>query len=360
MSAHALKPPIPRASLVPGMVPADILPLLWRNSIAPYFDAHPASDTDQPQRAPEIHQFNLGGLLFTESYFSAQTYDRDRQWMRRYDDSDHLLLQLFVAGENRAINGTDEFLQRAGNVCAVNLAYQAKSVSTDAHALTLVLSRDMVRSELPHLIDRRGALFAAESGTAQICADYFLSLRKRLETAAWEDAEALTHATLTILDSLTSRDDPTSNAAQPAVFQAACRYIDSRLDDPALRVDDICRYLRISRATLYRLFSPYGGVHEHIQRRRLTACFRAINSARHRHRRIFDIAFDFGFTSPSHFSNLFRRHFGMTPREAREAGLKTGGALAAPPPAGRDGEDAVRQMWDWAKTLTDQPRSPKP
>lgn len=132
MSAHTLKPPIPRASLAPGMVPADILPLLWRDSIAPYFDARPASDADQPQRAPEIHQFNLGKLLFTESYFSAQTYDRDRQWMRRYDDSDHLLLQLFVAGENRAVNGTDEFVQRTGHVCAVNLAYQAKSVSTDA------------------------------------------------------------------------------------------------------------------------------------------------------------------------------------------------------------------------------------
>jgi len=351
MSDEKPRPPIPRASLAPGLVPDEQLPLLWRQSIAPYFDARPA-DTDRPQHPNEIHQFNLGKLLIAESRFSAQVYDRDRQWMRRYDDSDHLLLQLFITGENRALNSTDEFLQQPGNVCAVNLAYQAKSVSTDAHALTLVLSRDLLRDELPHLLDKRGALFAPDSAAAQICCDYFLSLRRSLDLASAEDAPNITQATLSLLDSLTLRDDIAASGSQSAAFQLACRYIDSHLSDPALGVNDICKQLRCSRATLYRLFAPHGGVQEHIRRRRLVACFKAIGSPKHQHRRIFDIALDFGFTSPSHFSTLFRRNFGMTPREARDAGTDAAIHLAPPPLSGSDGEDAIRRMWSWAKTLT--------
>lgn len=343
-------------SLGRGMVPDEELPGLWRRGIAPYFDARPVAEAGEPQQLPEIHQYSLGGLLLADSRFSAQTYERDRRWMRRYDESDHLLLQLFVEGRNHAANGTDEFVQQPGNIYAVNLAYEAKSVSTDARVLTLVLPRDLVRDALPHLSDARGAVFAPGSAAARIFCDYLVSLRESLDQATQDEAPALTQATLGLLASLTLHNDAASSAVQGAAFHSACRYIEAHLADPDLSVANIRRHLRCSRATLYRLFGPQGGVHDYIRRRRLVACFTAIASPRERHRRIFDIALDFGFTSPSHFSHLFRAHFGMTPREARDAGS---GAALRPPPAGTSagtGEQAVEQMWLWAKTLAARPR----
>ena len=47
------------------------------------------------------------------------------------------MLHLPASGENRAVNGAQDYVQRADNVYAVNLGYQAKSVSTDARVLTL-------------------------------------------------------------------------------------------------------------------------------------------------------------------------------------------------------------------------------
>ncbi|WP_374302930.1 helix-turn-helix transcriptional regulator [Ferrovibrio sp.] len=356
MSEDTTSPPIPRASLAPGLVPEDQLALLWRNSIAPYFDARPVPDAEHSPQLPEIHLYNLGEMLWAESRFSAQIYDRNPQWMRQHDDSDHLLLQLFVTGENRAINGTDEFVQQPGNVCAINLAREALSVSTDAHALTLVLPRDLLRAELPHLLDAKGVILAPGSASARIFADHFMSLQANLAHATVAEAPILTRATLALLEALTLRHDIASAASGQAAFKSACRYIDRHLGNPDLGVDDICRHLRFSRATLYRLFSAHGGVHEHIRRRRLVACFNAVSSPEYRHRGIFDIALDFGFTSPSHFSSLFRRHFGMAPREVRDAALAGGGRLAPLPSPGSDGEDAVRQMWNWAATLTGQAR----
>lgn len=218
--------------------------------------------------------------------------------------------------------------------------------------MSLVLSRDLVMEELPHLSNACGALFAPDSTGALIFTDYMLSLRSSLSQAVAEDIPALVKATLGLLDSLTARADAGSSVAAHATFRTACRYIERHLANPKLDVSSICRHLRCSRATLYRLFRPQGGVHEHIQRRRLVACFKAISSPRHRHRRIFDIALDFGFASPSHFSHLFRGHFGMTPREARDAGLDAAASTAPLVMPDGSGKDAVERMWLWAKTLT--------
>jgi len=356
MSEDNISPPIPRASLAPGLVPDDQLAPLWRNSVAPYFDARPLTEAENAHRQPEIHLYNLGDMLWAESKFSAQVYDRNAQWMRQHDDSDHLLLQLFVTGENRAINGDDEFVQQSGNVCAINLSQQALSVSTDAHALTLVLPRDLLRAELPHLLDAKGVILAPGSASARICADYFMSLRANLAQATVAEVPMLTRVTLALLESLTLRQDTASTGSRHATFRHICRYIDRNLGNPSLGVDDICRQVRLSRATLYRLFSSHGGVHDHIRRRRLAACFQAICAPEFRHRGIFDIALDFGFTSPSHFSTLFRRHFGIAPRHLRDQMLSGTGNFAPLPSPGNDGEDAVRQMWNWATRLTGQPR----
>jgi len=348
-----VRTPIMQAALLPGMVPDEELRLLWRQSIAPYFDARPLDQGSAP-RLPEIRQYSLGSILLAESRFSAQTYDRDRQWMRRYDDSDHLLLQLFAEGRNLAVNGTDEYVQSPGNVCAINLAYEAKSQSTDGRALTLVLPRDLVRQTLPHLLDARGALFAPGSATARIFADYLLSLGDNLARATQDEAPGLARATLGLLDALTAGRDVLSRAAHGATFDSACRYVEANLADPGLGVAGICRHLRCSRATLYRLFADHGGVQDYIRRRRLVACFKAICAPGQAHRRIYDIALDYGFTSPSHFSHLFRSHFGVTPREARELEFNAAIRPPAPGAAASSGAQAVEQIWRWARTLAEQ------
>jgi AraC-like DNA-binding protein len=40
-------------------------------------------------------------------------------------------------------------------------------------------------------------------------------------------------------------------------------------------------------------------------------------SPQHSHRSIAELAYQVGFSHPSHFSRLFKRRFGMTPRDLR-------------------------------------------
>jgi len=344
---------IPKASLVRGMVPDEWLQPLFSQSIAAYMDAQPVRDPKQSQRPPEIHQFHLGQALFLDTSFEAQRFRRDPVWMARHDDVDHLAFQMYVRGTNSVVNGNHEFLQKPGNVFAVNLAYEVYAESTDAEVLTLIMPRSVASGVFPRLLDAAGGVFVQDSASAQIFCDHMLSMRQHLATATVPEVGALVQATFGLLDSLANHDDLTSSAAQQATLHTMCAYIDKNLRDPSLGVDSLCRQFRCSRATLYRLFKPVGGVREHIQRRRLMACFRAISTQGHR--RIFDIALDYGFVSPSHFSNLFRDYFGMTPRDVRDAGQQSpplAPQIEVPTaPDGRSPKDDAEMMWQWGLTL---------
>src|SRR5262245_42527666 len=92
-------------------------------------------------------------------------------------------------------------------------------------------------------------------------------------------------------------------------------HIAQSLDSPELHPDALCRLFHISHTQLYRLFEPLGGVAAYIQEQRLARAWRELSNPAGSHRRIYDIAFDLGFSSEAHFSRSFRRAFGMSPSE---------------------------------------------
>jgi AraC-like DNA-binding protein len=97
-------------------------------------------------------------------------------------------------------------------------------------------------------------------------------------------------------------------------------YVARNLRDPELSIDGIARALNCSRRHLYNAFS--GGQESlagYIQQQRLAACVRELREAAAGTRPITDIALSWGFSSPSHFSRVFREHTGMSPSEFRYA-----------------------------------------
>ncbi|MGJ5175807.1 AraC family transcriptional regulator [Bradyrhizobium oligotrophicum] len=343
---------ITKASLVPGGLPDDQYRLLWRQSIAPYFDAEPVERPAPGHKLPDIHQYHLGVAVLASSSFPAQRFKRDRRWMARFEDCDHILFQLLLEGRNRVVNGDAEFTQQQGNVYAVNLARQLDAQSTDASVMTLVLPRTLLREHLPYLSDASGALLPDGSAAARILVDYLVSLYRNLPMAGPDEAESLIRTTMGLMDSLAMSGDLESAAAKDASFAAICRYIERHLGDFDLGTEQICRHFRCSRSTVYRLFKPQGGVWHHIQNRRLIRCMLTITHPKMRHRRIFDIAVDFGFDSASQFSRMFHDHFGMTPSQAREAGLARESGPITPPPVGTNALGTAELMARWATSLT--------
>jgi AraC-like DNA-binding protein len=108
-----------------------------------------------------------------------------------------------------------------------------------------------------------------------------------------------------------------------ASFVTVRRYIDRKLASPDLNANSIAAEFGLSRASLYRLFEPAGGIAKYIRKVRLNRAYQEITAAEFSNRRIGFIAYQLGFKNVSAFSRLFHEVYGVTPGEARERARQT-------------------------------------
>jgi len=118
------------------------------------------------------------------------------------------------------------------------------------------------------------------------------------------------------------------------------RYIDDHVAEPDLSAAKIAGTFGISERKLYYLMRAHGGVAAYIQKVRLRCTKDAIAAPAYRHMKIAEIAERFGFSDPASFSRMFRRCFGMSPREVRAFAMS--GQHSAMPE-----ESKISNMWDW-------------
>jgi AraC family transcriptional activator of tynA and feaB len=98
-------------------------------------------------------------------------------------------------------------------------------------------------------------------------------------------------------------------------------FIDKNLSEPGLCVETIAQGCGCSVRSVHRAFSddPQGSVSEYIWSRRVAQCASALRNPTNASRSVTDIAMDWGFSSPSHFSRAFRSSLGVSPKAYRLA-----------------------------------------
>jgi AraC-like DNA-binding protein len=171
------------------------------------------------------------------------------------------------------------------------------------------------------------ALFDAETRDAlharmvrgprgRLLADHLRALSSRGAKA--RDPRRLEEKTAHILAACATGSREAAEAAAdvlgPLALRRAQAFIDRNLDRERLPMDAVVRATGVSRATLYRLFTPYGGLARFTWMRRLERA-RGMISAAEGPPRLADISDAVGFTSPAHFSSAFKAHFGVRPSE---------------------------------------------
>lgn len=120
------------------------------------------------------------------------------------------------------------------------------------------------------------------------------------------------------------------------IVVAAMEYLRAHFDEP-LKVSALAKHLGFSRARVFDLFTAETGLtpHGYLLQVRLD---KATELLRKTQRSITEIGFATGFASGQHFSRVFHRYRGETPRECRESSLSTrrSGAFSC----GSDGDRA--------------------
>lgn len=94
-------------------------------------------------------------------------------------------------------------------------------------------------------------------------------------------------------------------------------FIEEALGQSALGPGLLLAEFNLSRATLYRLFEPVGGVAAFILDRRLRRAVQVLTASHTDKPRIKQLAIELGFAHPSAFTRAFKKKFGMSPHEVR-------------------------------------------
>ncbi|MBZ9874446.1 helix-turn-helix domain-containing protein [Mesorhizobium sp. BR1-1-9] len=157
----------------------------------------------------------------------------------------------------------------------------------------------------------------------RLLADYMLLLHRSFSDLRAVDVSHIATATTNLLAACVSpshdRITEAKRVIDAVIAERAAKIIAQSLNDQSLASERLCRELGVSRSRLYRIFEPAGGVSNYIRHKRLLKT-RDILSDSLDGRPISAIAGDWGFTDPSAYSRMFRKEFGITPKEARVEG----------------------------------------
>jgi len=270
-----------------------------------------------------IERTTVGELSLAEAYSEAQTVHHSRTHVARTRGAlFFLMLQLTGESRNRQ-DGREAFLG-PGDFTLFDSTRQYDIVFPGPNRM-LVLG--IPEAQLRRRIACPESLVAVPvpgSGGVAVLLSRFL---KTFWAQCHRDLEpeAAGRVALAMLDLIGAAyvDVPRAHCERSAVATAQririIDHIEAHLHDPELTPSRVAEACRITPRYLHHLFaSSEETVGRYLLRRRLEECAQALLSRAQLGRTVAAIAFDYGFNSPTHFGRVFRRRYGMTPREYRE------------------------------------------
>ena len=104
-----------------------------------------------------------------------------------------------------------------------------------------------------------------------------------------------------------------------------CAFVEANLANEALRVEDICSHLSLSRVQLYRKVKTLldCNVNDYILNTRLQ---KARYYLQHEDLPVSEISYKVGFASPGYFSTVFKARYNISPKNFRETGVNASGS----------------------------------
>lgn len=298
----------------------------WRGWFDPVFEAEVA-DPEQGFLASS-ETWNFSGFVLSRVRAPKLRAIRTPELIRR-NPVDHWVLTIGKARTVGQAGPSQSMDIPAGIPFIASLGRTVVSAREADERLQLYLPRDTF-PELAAILEKaEGHPVGGPLGA--ILADFVVLLSRSASSVTGPEMPHLSLAMrgllgACIIPSLEGEADPRTAAPLTVIrMQRVTRLVDAHLHDPSLGPTMICQLAGMSRSQLYRLLEGEGGVGHFIQRRRLRRCCAELSNASG-DRSVWAIAMRYGFHDPSSFSRAFKREFGTTPREFRDAarmGLST-------------------------------------
>lgn len=296
----------------------------WRDAICEIYLQVDCLTEQESDYAGLVREARFGGVTITDAVISPQSIRRRSQHIGRFGkDCYYLGIEHIGAVDIRQSGESFVLRPGRGSLYYANDPYELRC-NVKSRQFWIELPRDAFDrrfdSGRPPLLKH----FDLTRGLGRIAAEFCASLAmesdgldERLRTRL---GEQLMDVVALALESEPGREAADEKSVQQARLQSVKAYIEANLGDPELSPAMIAKDNGISLRYLHHLFRlAEMSVSEWVRLRRLQRCHDLLASPNVADRSITEIAYSMGFSSSSHFSNLFRAHFNARPSDVRGA-----------------------------------------
>lgn len=302
----------------------------WESSISAVFDVNPTEDTLGTFEA-EVESYMIGPMMLAQCKTNGQAFSRDKRTIARHN-MDHILIQFYLEGGNLLRTPNGVVLSEVGDIQIIDMAQELDSVANPASRksdntiptftnMSLVVARDRLEALMPALHRFHLHVFRSSSPLNLILRNYVMTMFTCASELTHSEAEALVEPTVELLAATINReleqDTGTNKALDVATLITVKQFIDNNLHVPTLNPDTIAKHLGISRASLFRICNPFGGVMGLVRSRRLLVARRLLSTSPV-NKSIKSIMYGLGFNDRSSFNRAYKQQFGISPSETQD------------------------------------------
>ena len=310
---------VPVVNLGPPEISAEHLFEAWYQAVSPLFDVVPIQDPRSYYCSAT--SYLVDQLMFNHTAFDGMQFIRPSQKLAG-SESDCITLQYYGTGSMQGSlgNGTP-LVMEPNRISIQDFAHAYSGLGATTNNFGVIIPRHLIKVQ--DEIYKNHPMFSWEitSPQGRLLISALNSLWQDLPYMTQADAPAAAAGFVGLLNGLLTAkwNEATRQQVQQASLKAMQDYLQNNLGQPNLGVEQLCQTFHCSRASVYRLFKPLGGVKRYIQSQRLMAVFRELqNLSPDSTQKISDVAARWGFTNMTHFYHLFKQQFEMTPSEARD------------------------------------------
>lgn len=290
----------------------------WRDAICDVY-VHVDVKATQPDRYRGfIRETKFGDVAMTDILLSEQRIRRNRTHISRLDKECYYI-QLIQSGSVSVLQRGEIHRSNAarGAIFCASEQYELHGHG-EVRSLYLELPRDAFAQRFPReRIPVVGSINTTQ-GLGRITADFCASLATEGTKLGEDNRDKLGDQLMDMLALTFLNAEGEASGMERSIQHARLRsvqhWIEQHLADPGLSLEKVAAANGISLRSLHLLFGQCEmSASEWIWHRRLQLAYDSL--ARGDGRSVTAIAFDHGFNSSAHFSTMFRRKYGMSPRD---------------------------------------------
>ncbi|MEO1497008.1 MAG: helix-turn-helix domain-containing protein [Planctomycetota bacterium] len=309
--------PCPRIVLEPprGLVAAES----WQALLSPFASVNFPDGPERFHCRSEV--VNVDGLLVSRNHFGeCEIVTHANSW-RAAEET--LLLQLCPEAAVHGELGNASAGRGRGRIALHDWSQPHQMKWSRHESLALMIPRARLPSAALLTQTSSAVVWTRDSTPGRLLSGLLLQAWSDLPTLPAGEGPLLAEAFLGLLDGIVRSEvaGGTDAVLDVPMVRAMRLFIEERLEDADLTAEALANAFGCSRATVYRLFEPEGGVRSYILGRRLSQSFRTLSQVNGARPSIDVVAERWGFRSTRQFRRAFSQRFGVAPTEVTEAVL---------------------------------------